>query len=126
MQRYIWIIAGLLIVALVWLWGGGSPVKLAPIAGKWTHHSNSNQDWTYEFTSDKKVRFALDNQHKKWSITDIRPRGSIFEIDIDELLGQGHQQNSTIKVEILRDGTIFVSSGLHPGMLFVKDGSNKP
>ena len=122
MGKFIWIVAGLLVVALVFLWGGGSPVELAPIAGKWTHHSNSNQDWTYEFTSDKKVRFALDNQRKKWSITDIRPRGAIIEIDIDGNLGLGAKQSSTIKVEILREDTIFVSSGLHPGLLFVKDG----
>ncbi|KPK76236.1 MAG: hypothetical protein AMJ79_07480 [Phycisphaerae bacterium SM23_30] len=120
MRKFIWIVAGLLVVALIFLWGGGATVKLAPIAGKWIHHSHQDQDWTYEFTSDKAVRFTLDNQRKKWSITDIRPRGSIIEIDIDELLGLGAKQNSTIKVEILGEDTIFVSSGLHPGMVFEK------
>ena len=111
---------GFLVIVLMLAGCGGKPVKLAGIAGKWVHNTDNNQVWSYEFKNDKEVRFALDKQRKKWSITNIRQRGTIYEIDIDELLGQGAGQNSTIKVEILAADTVFISSGMHPGMVFKK------
>jgi hypothetical protein len=99
---------------------GGSPVQLAPIAGKWIHYSDNNQSWIYEFPSDSTVRFAIDQQSRKWSITEIRRQDDIIEIDVDELLGRGAAQNSTITIEIIGDDTICISSGLHTEMLFEK------
>ncbi len=121
MRRNKWLVVGLFALLLVLSGCGESPVELAPIAGKWVHHSEQDQDWTYEFPNDYEVRFAIDGQGAEWSITAIRVRGSITEIDVDELLGTGARQNSTIKVEMLRENHIFVSSGLHPGMLFERD-----
>ena len=72
----------------------------------------------YEFPNDTTVRFAIDRQRTEWSITGIRVRGSIIEIDVDGNLGIGGRQNSTIKVEILEENALFISSGLHPGMPF--------
>jgi len=111
---------GVLAVILIVSGCGDSPVKLAPIAGKWIRRSDQNQNWTYEFTSDTAVRFAIDQQSRKWSITEIRRQGSIIEIDVDELLGRGAAQNSTITVEIISENTICISSGLHTEMLFEK------
>jgi len=121
MKHSKWMVVGLLALFLVLPGCGESPVELAPIAGKWIHHSEQNQDWTYEFPNDTEVRFAIDEQDAEWSITEIRTRGSIIEIDIDQILGRGARQGSTIKVEMLRESHIFVSSGLHPGMLFERD-----
>jgi len=120
MDRNAPIAAGCLAIVLMLSGCGKSPVELAPIAGKWVHRSNQSQDWTYEFPNDDVVRFAIDGQRQKWSITEIRARGSIIEIDVDGLLGRGPKQNSTIKVEILREDAIFISSGLHPGLPFEK------
>jgi len=118
MKHSKWMVVGFVALLLALPGCGESPVELAPIAGKWIHHSEQNQDWTYEFPSDTEVRFAIDRQDVEWSITEIRKRGSIIEIDVDEILGRGARQDSTIKVEMLRENHIFVSSGLHPGMLF--------
>lgn len=120
MYNYKWICMTFLIVILIVSGCGDSPVKLAPIAGKWIHRSDQNQNWTYEFTSDAVVRFALDRQSREWPITEIRRRDSVFEIDVDELLGRGAAQNSTITVEIISDNAVYISSGLHPEMLFEK------
>ena len=112
------IAAGFLALFLVLAGCGDSPVELSPIAGKWVHHSQQDQDWTYEFPNDTEVSFAIDGQGAEWSITEIRVRGSIVEIDVDQILGRGANQNSTIKVEMLGEDQISVSSGLHPEMLF--------
>ena len=118
MQRNAWTLAVCLGVALVLSGCGGSPGFLAPIIGKWTYDSAQNQRWIWEFPNDKTVRFSIDNQNQKWAITDIRVRGSIIEIDVDGFLGRGDDESSTIKVEILNQNNIFVSSGLHPGLPF--------
>ena len=109
-------------IALILMLTGcdGSPVKLAKIAGKWIHFSDQNQNWSYEFPSDTVVRFAIDEQSQKWSITEIRQQDSIIEIEVDGLLGRGGTQNSTIKVELISANTICISSGLHIEMLFEK------
>ena len=120
MNKYKWIIIEFLALMLMLSGCGGSPGKLAPIAGKWIHYSDQNQNWSYEFTSDTVVRFAIDEQSQKWSITEIRRQGSIIEIDVDELLGRGAAQNSTIIVEIISENTLCISSGLHTEMLFEK------
>ena len=120
MFKYKWFIFTFLALILMLSGCGGSPVKLAPIAGKWIHYSDNNQNWTYEFPSDTTVRFAIDQQSRKWSITEIRQQGSIIEIEVDELLGRGADQNSTITVEIISEDTICISSGLHTEMLFEK------
>ena len=122
MKKKYRIVAGVGVVALIVSGCGGSAVKLAPIAGKWAHQSDQNQVWTYEFPSDKAVSFAIDRQRQKWPIKEIRILGSTIEIDVDGFLGQGPNQNSTIRVLIQGKDAIFVSSGLHPGMLFKKDG----
>jgi hypothetical protein len=118
MQRRWWSVAGFMIVVMVLSACGESAVELAPISGKWIHHSAQDQDWTYEFPNDTTVRFAIDRQRTEWSITGIRMRGSIIEIDVDGNLGIGGRQNSTIKVEILEENALFISSGLHPGIPF--------
>ena len=118
MQRNAWTLSICLAVALVLSGCGGSSGLLGPIIGEWTYDSAQHQRWTWEFPNDKTVRFSLDDQKRKWSITDIRVRGSIIEIDIDEFLGRGDDASSTIKVEILTENDIFVSSGLHPGLPF--------
>jgi len=97
---------------------GESAVKLAKIAGEWTHQSDQNQNWTYEFSSDSVVHFAIDGQRQKWSVKEIRDTGSVIEIVIDGNLGLGANQNSTIRIQIQGKDAIFVSSGLHKGMLF--------
>ncbi len=38
---------GVLAVILIVSGCGDSPVKLAPIAGKWIRRSDQNQNWTY-------------------------------------------------------------------------------
>jgi hypothetical protein len=118
MKHNKWMVVSFVALMLALSGCGESPVELAPIAGKWVHHSAQNQDWTYEFPNDTEVRFAIDGKGADWTIEEIRVRGSIIEIDIDQFLGRGARRNSTIKVEMLRENHIFVSSGLHPGMLF--------
>jgi hypothetical protein len=118
MKHKKWLVVGFLALLLVLSGCGESPVELAPIAGKWVHYSQQNQDWIYEFSNDTEVSFAIDGQGAEWSITEIRMSGSIIEIDIDQILGRGASQNSTISVEMRSENQIFVSSGLHPEMLF--------
>ncbi len=71
MRRNKWLVVGLFALLLVLSGCGESPVELAPIAGKWVHHSEQDQDWTYEFPNDYEVRFAIDGQGAEWSITAI-------------------------------------------------------
>jgi hypothetical protein len=110
---------GLLSISLLISGCGGSAVKLAPIAGKWTHQSNQSQVWAYEFPSDEVVRFSIDNQRQQWPIQEIRVAGSNIEIDVNAVLGRGGG-NSTIRIQKLGNDAIVVSSGLHPGIPFKK------
>lgn len=96
-------------------------VQLAPISGGWVYHSRHEQEWKYDFISDEKVYFAIDSTGRNWNITNININSNIIKIDIDEFLGQGPKQNSTIKVELLDNKTIMVSSGMHPGILFTRE-----
>ena len=114
MQRRGWMVAALFAVVMTLSGCGESAKELAPISGKWTHHSPENQSWTYEFSSDRTVRFWIDRQRTEWSITGIRVRGSTYEIDVDTILGRGSGRNSTIKVQRRGEGALVISSGLHP------------